>query len=176
MARSKKTRTYGWKADDIDSKVLKFFSVYENTIIDNRVDIVVDSGRTYDGLKPEVINEIYQIDENGQIIVKYPGLSFNKKRQWFFETMLDVMSKSETPDEYQNDPETGESPIIKAICLHKNSNILYPVDIDGIGSDSNGVVWTGINVDICASDTTPDFENQLLSAAIRAEQNIRNNQ
>ena len=176
LARSKKTRTYGWKADDIDSKVLKFFSVYENTIIDNRVDIVVDSGRTYDGLKPEVINEIYQVDENGQIVVKYPGLSFNMKRQWFFETMLDVMSKSETPNDYQNDPETGESPIIKSICLHKNSNILYPVDINGIGSDNNGIVWTGTDVDICSSDTTPDFENQLLSAAIRAEQNIRNNQ
>lgn len=178
LARSKKTRTYGWKDENIDNTILKFFSVYENVIIDNRLDIVIDAGKEYDGLDPKVINEIYDTDEHNQIIIKYPGMSFDLKRQWFFETMIEVIEKhveEETIEKIQNDPETGESPIFKEICDHKNSNILYPVDFEkGIEPDKNGIIWTGTDVDICASASMSDSENELLQAAIQAENEIRN--
>lgn len=171
LSNSGKTRTYGFKAENIDPIVLKYFSIYENIIIDNRIDIVVDSNKFYDGLRPDVCNNPYEINDDGTIKVIYPAMSYDIRRTYFFEILLQTLS-SRNNDNGRYDPETGEDFLIKDMCDNKMSNILYPDDYP-LEPDSNGIRYTGTEYDICNNDFT-DKTDELLLAAIQRETAIRN--
>lgn len=154
LARSKQTRTYGFKADNIDPIVLKYFSIYQNTIIDNRIDIVVDAGKEYEGLQDD-INEIikYDWDEtNPKPIYQYPGGQIDLRRRYFWNMFLTLIEEKQAknPDNeisYVGVPDTTELDIIENMKSHKLANTLYPCDFP-IEPDKNGIRWTGTNVDI----------------------------
>jgi hypothetical protein len=147
LANSGKTRTYGFKANNIDPKVLKYFSVYENVIIDNRIDIIVDSNRFYNGLKPDVTNDIYIKDKTtGLMKVQYPGVDYYKKRQVFYKLLKDVLTNHNLNTPY-SDPETGKDILVQELCNHRIANILYPNDFP-LKPDNDGIRWTGSNENI----------------------------
>jgi hypothetical protein len=171
LANSGKTRTYGFKADNIDPIVLKYFSIYENIIIDNRIDIVIDSNKFYDGLRPDVTNQPYEINDDGTIKIIYPAMSYDIRRRYFFEILLQTLSSRDSDTEQYN-PETGEDYLMQDMCNHKMSNILYPNDFP-LEPDSNGIRYTGTEYDICNNDFT-DKTDELLLAAIQRETAIRN--
>lgn len=173
LAISGKTRTYGFKGENIDPQVLNYFSVFENVIIDNRVDIVVDSGRYYDGLKPDVNNPPYETDwDTGNIKIIYPGMSYNERRRMMFEMLIRTLESRQSEDDIkQFDEEAKKDNLVISMCNDKLSNILYPEDFP-LAPDKNGVRWTGSDVDIC-NYTISDSENTALQAAILAEQEVR---
>ena len=172
LAISGKTRTYGFKGENIDSQVLKYFSIFENVIIDNRVDIVVDSGRFYDGLK-DVNNPPYEVDwKTGKIKIIYPGMNYGERRRMLFEMLIQILEKRQSEEDIkQFDNETKMDNTVIEMCNNKLSNILYPEDFP-LSPDKNGVMWTGSDVDIC-NYITPDSENPDLQAAILLEQEVR---
>ena len=173
LANSGKTRTYGFKGQDIDPQVLNYFSVFENVIIGNRIDIVVDSGRFYDGLKPDVNNPPYEVDwDTEKIKIVYPAMNFGERRRMLFEMLIQTLEKRQSEDDIKQFDETTKlDNIVVEMCNNKLSNILYPEDFP-LSPDRNGVMWTGSDVDIC-NYTTPDSENPKLQAAILAEQELR---
>lgn len=176
LCKSGKTRSYGFKGENIDPRVLKHFSIYENIIIDNRMDIVVDSERFYDGLHPDINNELYEPDPNtGLKRVSYPGVDYNIKRRFFYEILLEVL-KNRDNNVIQIDPNTGFSNLVKEICDNKLSNILYPEDFP-LKPDANGIRFTGTDYDICNNDFRiigNSTNDEALKAAIEAERAIRN--
>lgn len=173
LSNSGKTRTYGFKGQDIDPMVLNYFSVFENIIISDRIDIVVDSGRFYDGLKPDVINPPYETNwDTGKIKIIYPAMNFGERRRMLFEMVIQVLENRNSEDDIkQFNSETRQDDFVIEICNNKLSNILYPEDFP-LSPDNNGVMWTGSDVDICNYNTS-DSENPLLQEAILAEQEIR---
>lgn len=173
LANSGKTRTYGFKEQDIDPQVLNYFSVFENVIIDNRVDIVVDSGRFYEGLKPDVCNPPYDVDwDTGKIKIIYPAMNFGERRRMLFEMVIQTLEKRNSEEDIkQFNDDTKLDDFVIELCNNKLSNILYPEDFP-LSPDKNGVMWTGSDVDIC-NYITPDSENPSLQAAILAEQEMR---
>lgn len=170
---SGKTRSYGFKDENIDPMVLKYFSVFENVILNNRIDIVVDSNRFYDGMRPDVNNPIIEVDyENDTEKVLYPAADFNYRRWIFYEMLIRAMEDEEYDGDIGYDSETGVDGRIIHICKDKLSNILYPED-QPLSPDEGGIRWTGTNVDIC-NYTYIDDENEALQKAINAEKEIRN--
>lgn len=159
LANSGKTRTYGFKAENIDPIVLKYFSVYENVIIDNRIDIVYDSNRFYEGLMPDVINQPIKYDEEDPDIEKpiyvYPGAQIDLRRRYFYSLMMKIFDKNSGID-IVTDPEINENFIIKELCNDEKSNILYPDDFP-LEPDRNGIRWTGTDVDII--NGVPQIDN-----------------
>lgn len=150
LAKSGKTRTFGFKDENIDSKVLNYFSIYENVIINDRIDIVVDGGRYYDGMQPDVNNPIYETDPiTGEERVSYVGADMNLKRRMFYEMLLQELEKRNAQNEQivQRDPETGVDYLLRDICNNKVSNLLYPDDFP-LKPDDDGIKWTGTQVDI----------------------------
>lgn len=172
LATTGKTRTYGFKEQNIDPFVLNYFSVFENVIIDNRVDIVVDSGRFYDGLK-DVNNELYKVDwDTEKIRILYPAMNAGERRRMFFEMLIQTLESRQSEDDIkQFNEETKLDDTVISICNNKLSNILYPEDFP-LAPDSNGVMWTGSDVDIC-NYTMSESENSDLQAAILAEREMR---
>lgn len=153
LARSGKTRTHAFQDANIDPIVLKYFSVYQNTIIDDRIDIVVDSNKIYDGLQDD-INEIIRIDWSDgdpKPIYQYPGSRIDLRRRYFWNMFLTVME-----EKYDREPEkeilyasnhvSEDDNIVEAMVNHKMSNYLYPRDFP-LEPDRNGIIWTGSNND-----------------------------
>lgn len=145
LAKSGKTRTQGMKNLSIDPIVLKYFSVFENVIINDRLDIVVDANRFYDGMMPDVINPIREINPDGTIKHIYPGSNINLRRSFFYEILLDTFDNSE--EDLYLDSSTGEDKLIQAMCKNKLANILYPNDFP-LAPSKEGIKWTGTDVDI----------------------------
>lgn len=145
LANSGKTRTQGMKDLDIDSTVLKYFSVFENVIINDRLDIIIDANRFYDGMMTDVTNPINEINPDGTVKDIYPGSNMNLRRSFFYAILLDTMDNAS--DDLYMDPNTGEDLLIKAMCQNKLSNILYPNDFP-LHPTKDGIKWTGTDVDI----------------------------
>ena len=150
LSNSGKTRTYGFKANNIDPDVLKYFSVYENVIINDRIDIVVDSNRFYDGLKPDVTNDIF-VRENDKLRVQYPGADYNIRRRIFFKILEEVFNNYDLTKPYY-DSETGNDLLIKELCDNRASNILYPGDFP-LHPDNDGIRWTGSDKNLIHGNT-----------------------
>lgn len=156
LARSKKTRTYGFKADDIDPIVLKYFSIYQNTLVDNRLDIVVDSEKDYDGLL-YTVNEIQRVyyDERGyvkKVVDQYPGSNIHFRRRFFYNMLQNALNQKryENPNDdfsYAFNPDKDDQNILKDIAKQRDANILYPKDFPA-EPDKNGIYWTGSDKDI----------------------------
>lgn len=169
LCRSGKTRSYNFKSENIDPKVLNYFAVFENVIINDRIDIVVDSNRYYDGMRPDCCNEpVVEDVVNGNVHIQYPGVDSMLKRRYFFNTLLRCLE--ETTESLGIDPETGEDTLIKAVCDHKLSNILYPNDFV-LEPDKNGIFRTGTDVDIVNFDY--ETEQRLVEKAKQALENIQ---
>lgn len=145
LANSGKTRTQGFKDLNIDSTVLKYFSVFENVIINDRIDIVIDANRFYDGMMADVTNPINTVNEDGTIKHIYPGSDINLRRRFFYTILLDSMDNSEK-DLYM-DTNTGNDSLVQAMCQNKLSNILYPNDFP-LAPAKDGIRWTGSDTDI----------------------------
>ena len=150
LANSGKTKTQGFKDLDIDPIVLKYFSVFENVIINDRLDIVIDANRYYDGMMPDVINPIREVNVvDGTVKHIYPGSTIDLRRSFFYMILLDTFDNSE--DDLIIDSETGEDKLVQAMCQNKLSNILYPIDFP-LDPDKKGIKWTGTDVDIVNFD------------------------
>lgn len=144
LTNSGKTRTQGFKALDIDPIVLKYFSVFENVIINDRLDIVIDSNRVYDGMLPDVNNPIRTTNPDGTIKHIYPGSDINLRRRFFYEILLDSFENGE---DLHMDSETCQDTLVEAMCKNKLANILYPQDFP-IEPSEEGIRWTGSNIDV----------------------------
>jgi len=152
LCKSGKTRSYNFKGENIDPLVLKYFSVFENVIINDTVDIVVDSNRFYDGMHPDVCNDPFEVDETtGELKLIYPGANNVIRRRFFFNILLSVLEEKGSDEELYFDVETLEDSLIKRICDHKLSNILYPCD-QPLEPDKDGIIYTGTDVDIVNFD------------------------
>ena len=170
LCKSGKTRSYNFKEQNIDSRVLKYFSVFENVIINDTIDIVVDSSRFYDGMKPDPNNEPVVTDPvAGTVKINYPGAKDSAKRRFFFNTLLDVIENTES-DNLIMDSETGKDTLVEEICNNKLSNILYPYD-HPLEASKNGIMYTGTNCDIINFDY--EREQALVNKAKLALQNIQ---
>ena len=146
LANSGKTRTQGMKNLDIDSIVIKYFSVFENVIINDRLDIVIDSNRFYDGMLPDVTNPIREVNVvDGTVKHIYPGSNNALRLRFFYAILLDTFDNSD--DDFYSDSSTGEDKLIQAMCRNKLSNILYPNDYP-LDPFKGGIRWTGTDVDI----------------------------
>lgn len=151
LSTSGKTKSYGYKEKNINPNVLRYFSIFENNIIDNRLDIVVDSNRFYEGLRPDVNNEpiIYETeypDPNNPIYV-YPGAQLDIKRRYFYLMLLKALEAKEPDEELFYDYETNDNPLLDRVCELQESNILYPEDFP-LKPDTHGIKWNGMDVDI----------------------------
>lgn len=167
LSNSGKTRTYGFKTENIDPMVLNYFSVFENIILNNRIDIVIDSSRFYDGLYPDVSNPPFEVNPlTGEKRIIYPGVNMDSRRALFFEMLLQFLESRKDSESGWYNGDTGEDLMMENIYNNKLSNILYPSDFP-LTPDENGIRETGTNVDI-VNYTTPDSENQALKDAIRA--------
>ena len=150
LANSGKTRTQGFKDLNIDPIVLKYFSVFENVVINDKLDIVIDANRCYDGMMPDVTNPIKEVNVvNGTVKHIYPGSTIDLRRSFFYMILLDTFDNSE--DDLIIDSETGEDKLVQAMCRNKLSNILYPIDFP-LSPDKKGIKWTGTDVDIVNFD------------------------
>ena len=148
LCKSGKTRSYNFKAENIDPVVLKYFSVFENVIINDTVDIVVDSNRFYDGMQPDVCNDPYDTNPiTGAKTLRYPGADPIIKRRYFFSILLKVLSEKKPDEELYMDSETLTDTLVQRICMNKMSNILYPCD-QPLEPDRNGIMFNGLDYDI----------------------------
>lgn len=171
LCKSGKTRSYNFKEMNIDPRVLRYFSVFENVIINNTIDIVVDSSRYYDGMKPDCNNEPVTINPvTGTVKINYPGAKDRDKRRYFFNTLLDTIEKASQDKELVMDPETGKDILVQSICDNHLSNILYPNDFP-LERSKNGIMYTGTNCDIINFDY--EREQALIREAKEALQNIQ---
>lgn len=169
LCYSGKTRSYNFKAENIDPRVLNYFAVFENVIINDTVDIVVDSNRFYDGMKPNPNNEPITTDViNDKIYVNYPGAKKGIRNRFFFNILLSCLENSD--DELYMDSETGVDTLVKAMCDHKLSNILYPSEFV-LEADKNGILYTGTDYDIVNFDY--ETEKQMVEKAKLALKNIQ---
>lgn len=148
LANSGKTRTHGMKDLSIDSVVLRYFSIFENVIINDTLDIIVDSNRFYDGMMPDVTNPINKVEDD-ELIHIYPGSTINLRRRFFYNILLDTFDNSE--DDLYQDSATGTDYLVQAMCRNKLSNILYPNDFP-LKPTKTGIKWTGCDVDIVNYD------------------------
>ena len=152
LCKSGKTRSYNMKDKFIDPEVLEYFSVFENVIINDTIDIVVDSNRFYDGMYPDVCNDPIEINgETGEVKLAYPAVSSSERRRFFYNILLHVLEENPDDETLHLDPDTMEDGLIKKICDHKLSNILYPCD-QPLEPDEDGIRYTGTNVDIVNCD------------------------
>lgn len=153
LNKSGKTRSDNFPNIDINPKVLKYFSVFENTVVGNRLDIFMDSGRTYNGVPDDICGEPIKIDQTGKRILLYPGIDPNIRRKFFFEKIFIPVMKG--TDNIQ-DIETFDNrdPVFEKLKVHGNANILYAEDFP-TEPDKNGIMWTGTDKDLlCQKDPT----------------------
>ena len=169
LCKSGKTRSYNYKDKFIDPEVLEYFAVFENVIINDTIDIVVDSNRFYDGMYPDVCNDPVDVDpETGETKVRYPAVSCVDKRRFFYNMLLTVLKENPDNETLHLDPDTMEDGLIKKMCDHKLSNILYPCDFP-LEPDRDGIRYTGTNVDIVNIDyETQEREVAAAKAALEA--------
>jgi hypothetical protein len=202
LSLSGKTRSLRFPDMDIDPVVLRYFSIYENRLIDdtNRMDIHVRSDKMYQGMHPDVHNlPIYRnpIGSEQEFGFTYPGLQIDIRRRFFFEMLIQIIESQNNaynaitslvvfePDVVyyilENDginyreiteAERNAGPLtnmtyyvkgadinltydkknkvdrlVKALCQHPLSNILYPQDFP-LAPDKNGFIWTGTDYSI----------------------------
>jgi hypothetical protein len=141
LCLSKKTKVFAFKDKDINPVVLKYFSIYTNTIIDNRMDIVVDSGKQYTGLEGDICQSPIVYDPVTCIRkYVYPGAQINLRRRFFYSMLLSVTNNATERMGFNNT--TGIDEIVTKLQNHAGSKVLYPADFP-IAPDKNGIRWTG---------------------------------
>lgn len=155
LCHSKKTRAYGFKAENINSTVLKYFSIYTNTVIDNRIDMVIDSSKFYNGVYPDIMSDPihYDVDETTNKLIKtiqYPGAQIDLRRRFFYSIMLDVLGQTDSSERIGWNSVNKQDMLVKAMCDHAGGRILYPDDFP-LEPDENGILWTGSTTDIIAN-------------------------
>ena len=85
------------------------------------------------------------------ILRAYPAVSSSERRRFFYNILLHVLEENPDDETLHLDPDTMEDGLIKKICDHKLSNILYPCD-QPLEPDEDGIRYTGTNVDIVNCD------------------------
>lgn len=154
LCHSKKTRAYGFKTENINPTVLKYFSIYSNTVVDNRIDMFVDASRYYDGVYEDINSEPikYEIDNTDNTILhrtyQYPGAQIDLRRRFFYSMLMDILDENST-ERLGWDEENKQDDLVKELCDHEGSRVLYPDDYP-LDPDRNGIRWTGSNTDIVA--------------------------
>lgn len=140
--KSGKTKSICYPGIDLKEVVLKYFSIYENDLVDNRLDIFIDSGRFYEGIPENICNDLFYYDKTtGKSSVMYPGVDNNIRRRYFFSMLKEVISTKSLEED-------GTSvDWMEELKNHKGSKILYPGDFP-LEPDKNGIMFTGFNHDI----------------------------
>lgn len=147
LNKSGKTRSDNFPDTDINPKVLKYFSVFENYIVSDRFDITIDSGKTYNGIPDDITGEPIKTDINMKRTLIYPGVDVNLKRRFFYEKIFVPEINSQTKgQEFQSSirDDTTLDPVFEALKHDSNANILYCEDFP-LSPDKNGIRWTGSN-------------------------------
>lgn len=156
---SGKTRSDNFPWIDINPKVLKYFSIFENKIVGKRLDIIIDSGKTYNGLPLDITGEPIKTGTDMKRTLLYPGADINIKRKFFYDHILVPEINSQTKGkEIQSTirDNTKIDPVFEALKHNKNANILYCEDFP-LSPDKNGIRWTGSNKTyVCVPNPTFD--------------------
>lgn len=155
LNKSGKTRSDNYPEKNINPKVLKYFSIFENSVVDNRVDISVDSGRTYNGLPYDITGEPIKTGIDMKRTLMYPGADVNLKRRYFYEKIfVPTIESQEEGKELQSTirDDTTIDPVFEAFKNTKEANILYCEDFP-LMPDKNGIRWTGSNKSFITCDS-----------------------
>lgn len=145
FCKSGKTRSVYYPERYINPKVLKYFSVFENFVVGNRLDIVMDAGKVYDGVPGDITGEPIKTGMDLKRTLIYPGANINLKRQYFYEKILKpVIEAQRDGEELQSSIRDGtiKDPVFDALKKSENANILYFEDFP-VEPDENGIRWTG---------------------------------
>lgn len=157
LNKSGKTRSDNYPEKNINPKVLKYFSVFENTIIDNTLDISIDSSRTYNGIPDDITGEPIKTNKDMTRTLIYPGANINLKRKYFYDKIfVPIINSQVSGEELQSSIRDGDTddPIFNALKEAKEANILYSEDFP-LNPDENGIRWTGSNTSyICQPNPT----------------------
>lgn len=144
LNKSGKTRSDNYPELDINPKVLKYFSIFENTIVDNRLDIFMDSEKVYNGVPEDICGEPIKVTTEMKKLLLYPGANKIIKRKFFYDNIfVPTINESEDIQASIRDS-TIIDPVFEALKKNKNSNILYAEDFP-LEPDKNGIMWTGSN-------------------------------
>ena len=145
---SGKTRSVCHPEKDLAEFVLRYFSIFENIIIDNRLDIFIDSGTVYDGVPENICNDIIRRDiDTVTEYLSYPGANDMIRRRVFFAMLKDVVSDNMLNAELGNGECLEPVNWVKRIQKHPGSNILYAEDFP-LKPDMDGIIYTGYDYDI----------------------------
>ena len=144
LNKSGKTRSDNYPELNINPKVLKYFSIFENTVVGNRLDIFMDSGRTYNGVPEDICGEPIKMTKDMKKLLLYPGANIDIKRKFFYDNIfVPTINDSEDIQASIRD-DTIIDPVFEALKKNKKSNILYAEDFP-LEPDKNGIMWTGSN-------------------------------
>ena len=152
LNKSGKTRSDNYPELDINPKVLKYFSIFENTIVGNRLDIFMDSEKVYNGVPEDICGEPIKVTTEMKKLLLYPGANKIIRRKFFYDNIfVPTINESEDIQASIRDS-TIIDPVFEALKKNKNSNILYAEDFP-LEPDKNGIMWTGSNKTIvCVPD------------------------
>lgn len=144
LNKSGKTRSDNYPELDINPKVLKYFSIFENTIVGNRLDIFMDSEKVYNGVPEDICGEPIKVTTEMKKLLLYPGANKIIRRKFFYDNIfVPTINESEDIQASIRDS-TIIDPVFEALKKNKNSNILYAEDFP-LEPDKNGIMWTGSN-------------------------------
>lgn len=144
LNKSGKTRSDNYPELDINPKVLKYFSIFENTIVGNRLDIFMDSEKIYNGVPEDICGEPIKVTTEMKKLLLYPGANKIIRRKFFYDNIfVPTINESEDIQASIRDSTTID-PVFEALKKNKNSNILYAEDFP-LEPDKNGIMWTGSN-------------------------------
>lgn len=144
LNKSGKTRSDNYPELNINPKVLKYFSIFENTIVDNRLDIFMDSEKVYNGVPEDICGEPIKVTTEMKKLLLYPGANKIIRRKFFYDNIfVPTINESEDIQASIRDS-TIIDPVFEALKKNKNSNILYAEDFP-LEPDKNGIMWTGSN-------------------------------
>lgn len=161
LNKSGKTRSDNFPEQNINPKVLKYFSIFENFIVDNRLDIQVDSGRTYNGIPDDITGEPIKTDVNLKRTLIYPGADVNIARKYFYEQIFGPVIESQVSGQELQTKLDGKNtidPVFEALRDSKGANILYCQDFP-LEPDENGIRWTGSNTSYITNEQ-PDYSDK----------------
>ena len=144
LCKSRKTKAYGLRDLNINPIVLKYFSIYNNVVIDNQIDMVIDSSRVYEGLFPDICNPITRYDDDLKPTLVYPGGNISKRREFFYTMIEDIAAKNDDTEIVFTKNDANDVTMIDSLRAHQGAKILYPEDFP-LGTDKNGILWTGSN-------------------------------
>ena len=154
--KSGKTRSIPHPDYDLNEFVARYFSIYEANQKKDRIDIFVDSNKVYDGVYPDICNDLNYIDDvdaTKPLIPQYPGADYDLRRRYFFDMFKKLLDEGgDYAYDRVSDIEDDRKTWVDALTEMKESNILYPEDFP-LEPDENGIIWTGTEEDIV---TVPD--------------------